>query len=98
MRAALDAIPEKLPEGASERDAVLDAVCSVDPGAGGLRAARAFVKNATAVAAQPVEEPARDARGDADALEKSATASAIAEAGKKTREHFAKKSTQASAK
>jgi ClpP class serine protease len=69
IAAALAGIPEKLPEGVKDSDAVLDAVCSVDPGAAGLRIVAAYCKSATPLHAEPHRptspDPAKDAAADA---------------------------------
>ena len=91
MRAALAAIPEKLPEGVKEKDAVLDAICSVDPGRAAINVVASYAKSATvthgAPHIEPVEDPAaaeeHDARLDARAQE-------IAKLGAAARAHFTK--------
>ena len=95
IRAALSAIPEKSSAADfNERAAVLDAVCSVDIGAGGVRAVSAYVANKGPIAAAPAVEPARTDHADAKELTKDAAQiSATAEA---TRAHFHKKPTTTS--
>lgn len=60
VKAELAAVPGRIAAGAKESEAVLDAVCSVDPGAPGLRIVAAYAKNATPAFTAAHEEPVID--------------------------------------
>lgn len=97
MTAALAALPEKFPEGVKERDAVLDAVCSVDIGAGALRAVQSYAKHAPRASVphkEPEHDPAADAAHDATL---DAEAKRIEDVGNATRAHFNKSTTRGTA-
>jgi ClpP class serine protease len=97
IKAALAALPEKFEAGVSERDAVLAAVCSVDIGAGALRAVQSYAKHAPR-ASVPHREPERDPKAEAAhdaAIDESVKR--IEAVGNSTRDHFRKSTNRGAA-